>query len=301
MSNQHQTIILFHDNCLDGYGAALAAWMRFGGDAQYIPVQHNTKFPIPVVDLLDANVFILDFSYSLEHLLAIADCVNQLVVLDHHKTFGEVLSDEEALKQIADAGNISWIFDTSRSGAVITWEYFHPSALGVPRLLLHIQDRDLWQFKLAGTKEICAALGNEKLVERSFDWWKFLLEAYDSDDREVMHDIYAKGRAVIATQEALISECIKNSTLTADESMVLCNAPASLASEIGNRLAKQHGKMALVFSYDGNSHQFKCSLRSIGEGEDADCTVVAKQHGGGGHFNAAGFTVSGTGMWVNWL
>ena len=55
--------------------------------------------------------------------------------------------------------------DDERSGAMLAWEYFHPDK-PAPMLIMHIDDRDRWQFKLAGSKEFNAAL-------RSYEPWSF--------------------------------------------------------------------------------------------------------------------------------
>ena len=39
------TLVLYHDNCRDGFGAALAAWCRFGDTADYQSVQYGRPAP----------------------------------------------------------------------------------------------------------------------------------------------------------------------------------------------------------------------------------------------------------------
>jgi len=45
----------------------------------------------------------------------------------------------------------------SRSGCVLTWQHFFHD-LKPPKILLHIEDRDIWRFKLDDTREITTAL-----------------------------------------------------------------------------------------------------------------------------------------------
>ena len=36
-------VVLYHgDGCLDGFGAATLAWMRFGDEAEYWPLSYET-------------------------------------------------------------------------------------------------------------------------------------------------------------------------------------------------------------------------------------------------------------------
>lgn len=74
------------------------------------------------------------------------------------------------------------------------------------------------------------------------------------------------------------------------------NAPAFLASDLGHELANRSGTFGLVWSMaaDRMAH---CSLRSNG---DYDVSAIAKVFGGGGHRNAAGFSVE-MGTLLGWL
>ena len=40
-----KTLVLYHANCPDGFGAALAAWKHFGNEAEYVPVQYGKEPP----------------------------------------------------------------------------------------------------------------------------------------------------------------------------------------------------------------------------------------------------------------
>ena len=58
-------------------------------------------------------------------------------------------------------------------------------------------------------------------------------------------------------------------------------------SEVGHELANKSGTYGLIW-YLGENNNVKCSLRSNG---DYDVSAIAKCFGGGGHKNAAGFSV----------
>lgn len=58
-------------------------------------------------------------------------------------------------------------------------------------------------------------------------------------------------------------------------------------SELGNEIAKNGYDIGMILSQSGN--MVKYSLRSIG---DIDVSWMAKKYGGGGHKNAAGFSLS---------
>ena len=55
-----KTWVLYHAECLDGFGAAWAAWKALGAEAQYQPVRHG--YPAPGMPA-GRIVYILDFCY----------------------------------------------------------------------------------------------------------------------------------------------------------------------------------------------------------------------------------------------
>ena len=136
--------VLYHGNCPDGLGAALAAHMALGGKAECIPVNYGK--PIPKIED-GAEVYIVDFSYPRADLVALA-ARTTLRVLDHHATAEKDLD-----------GLPFCTFDIARSGAVMAWQYFFRDK-ATPMFFRYLQDRDLWQFKLPQSREVSAALGS---------------------------------------------------------------------------------------------------------------------------------------------
>jgi nanoRNase/pAp phosphatase (c-di-AMP/oligoRNAs hydrolase) len=54
-------------------------------------------------------------------------------------------------------------------------------------------------------------------------------------------------------------------------------------------LAEQSGGVGMIYYYDGGKKQWNFGLRSIG---NLDVGELAVEYGGGGHVNAAGFSLS---------
>ena len=255
--------ILYHANCLDGFGAAYAAWTHFGDTAEYIPVSYGREPPF--TDEYD-DVIILDFSYTREVLLDIYNKVDSLLVIDHHKTAME------------DLNNLDFtIFDMGKSGCVLAWEYFNPG-IPIPKLLLHIQDMDLWKFDLLHTKEVCESLLN--LHQMDFNVWADLY----------VDDLITEGKAILTAFNTEVKKLLlrKQALFLKGFGGLSCNATPKYASELGNKLAIESGTFGLVYSWDGANEEWQCSLRSVG---DTDVSIIAKQFGGGGHKNASGFAV----------
>ena len=258
-------IIIYHRNCNDGFAAALAAWMVYGDSAEYIPAQYGEPPP----DVLNANVFILDFSYPRAVLEKMYVDANNLVVLDHHKTA------EQDLMGLQYA-----IFDNTKSGAVLAWEHFHPHS-DMPLLFKVVQDRDLWKFEYCYTKAISLVLRD--VIDRDFNTWYTLMDNVNLMSLQTTGDAMLK---TFAAEVKVLSDFGAPVTLMGKQGLsVNCNVKYN--SDVGHELAKQSGTYGVTYIYAGINKRWLYSLRSVG---DYDVSVIAKHYGGGGHKNAAAFT-----------
>src|ERR1044071_5713689 len=184
-----KTYVLYHGNCPDGTGAALAAYVRLGDFAgikgasfpvEYIPVSYGK--PPPEMEP-GSVIYVVDFSYGPDVLTRLAQVpMEKIFVLDHHATA------EQDLKNIplTHAGVIFVKFDMAKSGAVLAWEHFHPEK-PVPPFILYLQDRDLWQFKLPKSREVSAAISSYPMDFRV--WKNWLLEETIIDDLAIEGEV----------------------------------------------------------------------------------------------------------------
>jgi oligoribonuclease NrnB/cAMP/cGMP phosphodiesterase (DHH superfamily) len=95
------------------------------------------------------------------------------VVLDHHKTAQEALSNWTDKPE-----NLEIVFDMNRSGAGITWDYFSASHDDLPLrppLIDYVEDRDIWKFALSDSKIINSVIGIEPLDFDNYDGLNQLL------------------------------------------------------------------------------------------------------------------------------
>ena len=95
-------LVIYHANCTDGFGAAFAAWLKLGDNAEYLPMDYlkNTdgvaEFHERVkidCSISERDVYILDFSLPkvvMDWLFAHA---RRVVWLDHHATSRTIAED----------------------------------------------------------------------------------------------------------------------------------------------------------------------------------------------------------------
>jgi len=261
-------LIIYHGNCPDGNGAAVVAYKYSGEKAEYRPAKYGDSPPTDK-ECLNRMIYMLDFSFPRTEIIRMDKLTKgKLKVIDHHQT---AQSDLEGLDYT--------VFNMNHCGAYLAWEFFFP-ALPIPKMILYIQDKDLWKWNLPMSREISAALHAEGY---DFRKWLTLLENWDAEEPRLIAD----GKAIIK----VVSEFVKDMTNTA-EKIELCGIKtlavnaSVLHSEVLAELSKIKPPMAVGWVWDGSRQLYQVSLRSTG---DFDVSKIAKTYGGGGHKNAAGF------------
>lgn len=267
--------VLYHSSCYDGFGSAYAAWKEFGDNAIYIPVSYGHGLPKGLTGSRFDKVFILDFSFNEDDLLKIKENCETVILIDHHKTAKEML---EPLM-----GKYNWLkinFDMTKSGALMSWEYFRGTYDPIPMLIQHISDRDLWNFDLEGTNEIHAALVSHPM---DFELW----DGFE----ENLTTLKIEGDTCKRLTSSMVSKICKGAwigTIGDIGNVPMVNTTIAW-SEVGHELLKAFPRVPFVASFTVFENQVMWSLRSRKDGDNFDVSAVAKKFGGGGHRNASGF------------
>lgn len=289
-------LVIYHDNCADGFAAAWACWMRWRDACQYVPASYGTPPP----DVTGKHVLIVDFSYKADTLRAMGKHALSVIILDHHKTAqadlaewaiedvaGEFWAGDNPLKLVWKNDDyvgqpIAALFDMAKSGARLAWEFCHE---GEPPLLSRlIEDRDLWRFTLPETKPF-----NVWLRCEPFDFEQWELIAQQLNDGRDCERILSEANAMQRFFEQKVAEIgrLARSGLIDDHEVPLCNCPPMFASEVGHWLLDQFPNAPFVACYSDQGSSRGYSLRS--RDDRVDVSAVASKFGGGGHRNAAGF------------
>lgn len=288
-------LCIYHGNCADGFGAAWA--VRDGlalYDIEFYPGVHQQPPP----DVTGHDVIIVDFSYKYDVLTEMSYKANSTLILDHHKTAAEDLSklpvvvEKDGYSGFRGGAlavhcrdnnmpHIGALFDMDRSGARIAWDFFNRGK-EPPALINHIQDRDLWQFKLEGTREIQAAVFS---YPYDFEVWDRLMFM---DVQELRSDGGAIERKHFKDIKEFIAVAGSRMTIAGHDVPCL-NAPYFWSSDAGHIMSENEPFAACYWDTDG---QRGFSLRSNDGG--LDVSEIAKLFGGGGHKNAAGFSMPHT-------
>lgn len=259
-------VIFYHAFCTDGFGGAYAAWKKFGSRAAYIPMEHGK--PLPVLPK-GKEIYFIDIIAPQTELSKLMRSNKKVTAIEHH------ISKKDLVMQTDE-----YLYALNHSGATLAWQYFHGKRKS-PRLLTHIEDEDLWQFKKPFTREICAAL---RLKDFDFMVWDKFMRALEKpvDKKKIIK----QGSLMLACENKLIKEIAEGGAQPVKFQGIQVYAVNSpiFESELGNLLNIKYPPMAIVWSEKDGSR--KVSLRSNGQ---VNVSEIAKKFGGGGHVRAAAF------------
>lgn len=272
MHEQYKNIVvLYHGKCPDGFGAAYAAWKKFGDTAEYLPVDHGDP---PPSGLENREVYIVDFCYETsEQMSMLAQSTKRLIVLDHH----------ESTKVFAE-GAPEHVYDANRSGSSIAWTYFHPET-PLPRLMTYLEDGDLYRYALPETREIFSYL---LVLPFDFSAWNALALGLEDDTER--KDILKKAKAYTEFFEALAQSSVERAKKVSFEGyevyFVATHPNITMKSYVAHELYTKLPPFALIVTAHPNG--FGVSIRGNGT---VDVSKIAGKYGGGGHSGSAGFFI----------
>ncbi|MBI2483628.1 hypothetical protein HYV71_00385 [Candidatus Uhrbacteria bacterium] len=264
-----RVVILYHNECFDGFAGAWSAWKKFGKHAEYIGLEHDED---PPKGLRGMKLYFIDFTYSNAHMVDIKASAQKLTVLDHHK------SHEQATR-IAD----EYRYSLTQSGCMLAWKFFHPKKR-VPLLLKHIQDHDLYTHRLPHTREYISYIST-----LNFDFATYTKLARDFESSKKRKRVFELGALVRKAEEHMISKTLPNAVpiLFHGKKTLAINSPI-LYSELANALYSRL-KAPFGVSWYMENGSIRVSLRSNGK---IDVSKIAMEYGGGGHRGAAGFSIT---------
>lgn len=301
-------LCIYHGNCADGFTAAWVLKQAIP-NAEFVAAAHGGAIP----DVRGKHVFMLDFMYPPEKLLAIAILAESVLILDHHKTSMEGYntlcssSDECSgvvefklgdhtldtwrdhlsglAEEIKGLGTMSFIYAGDLSGAGLAWKFFFPR-LPMPRLVAHVQDRDLWRFQLPYTREFQSYLFSHPY---DFNQWSRIHQ--EAELTSAFNQMVEQGEAIDRKAAKDIDELLGVCTRYMDIggfNVPVASLPYTMVSDAAQRLYERHGAPFAACYWDTATGRV-FGLRSPKGGIDVG--AIAKSYGGGGHENASGFTV----------
>lgn len=291
--SQHDTVVLYHKNCLDGLAAAWVVWCAHKGDVDLVPVQYGDDWVEQFGEnwslLAGKDVVCVDFAFSLSETKALGNICN-LLVLDHHLTAAKDLETvacrcwtkgyEQWFLTRDQFGHSTIVVDDRHSGAMLAWMWFNPGKEPPPGIKF-AQDYDLWQFNYPETKNWAAAAFSHDLT----------VENFNRVIATPLEEVVREGRAIQRHIEKTVRGLAKSARRFKldDHEVPIVNANSLFRNELGSLLSADE---AFSISYSDSRYGRQYSLRSKKGGVDVG--AIAKRFGGGGHPNSAAFSIEMT-------
>lgn len=270
-------VCIYHAGCPDGFGAAWATWRGWDKQGEFIPRGHEDRLDPRIAE--GALLAFVDIAPATDELEMLADAAAHVTILDHHVTNQErILGDTELMEALEDRGH-SIHFDMTRSGAMLAWNHFNPEE-EPPDLLRYVQDQDLWNWQLPDSEAVNSAIGS---YPHHFDVWDELAS------RDI-GSLVQEGSSIVRTNQIEVERAVRHrTTLNVGGRKVEGANSRTQRSAIGHALAEREAfgePWGCVYRIE--TQEVHATLYSIG---DFDVARIAAEFGGGGHQNAAGFTV----------
>lgn len=304
------TTILYHKNCNDGLVAALNFYAYFKErdeleNITFLPVQYGEGLPDESL-IKDHEVYIVDFSYTRHDMAKIVELAGKAILLDHHESaIHNLFTGEKWLQGLVqksiehDQGTYlmatqdATVFVSKKhSGATLAYaevgQYIRDERVReiVSYLSKRAEDRDNWVFDYADSKavhEYVRSLGSDltKVYETIFsgDLNDLFKQVDKAQARVDMREELARNYAKLAKPISLMGHEVP-----------AVNVPSDFASIVGDILNKD---APFAVMYTVTDEKILVSLRSD-KVTGVDVQAIAYKMMGGGHVNAAAFSLPHT-------
>lgn len=262
-------VVIYHAHCQDGFGAAYAAWKKFGDQASYIPCSDRV---VPPDGLVDKELYILDISYPKEVLLELERLNKRVVIIDHH------ISAEAAVKSLKEN-----IFSLEHAASHLSWEYFVGGE--VPLFIKMLEVIDLAKDKEDTEADVITYILSKKYT---FENYEELLHEFSNEGG--LKKIKNLGKVQHEYLELIIEAMIDHPDFVEFEGYTVpcinMYLPINEKSIALKHLYNKYPPFAMSYRFDDG--HVKVSLRGNGE---VDLTALAGKYGGGGHRGSSGFVL----------
>lgn len=284
-------VVIYHGGCTDGMACAHLAHEVFGEDAKYVPHYYNS--PQTTANKVSAgdSVLALDVSFTrkLGSMLA-ARNPKEVTWLDHHESSFEVFGIDSNQKPVVTVEEFDPRFlvslDINKCGALMTYAYLFPLA-EVPEYLLDIDDQD--RFVNVRPSARAFKFGINALQPWTFKTWSNVESRYKI--------IVESGRPPMEVHDRMVQSILRSKTLPISLKDELGNVVRGLSAncdnvfftDVGHALATESGTYGLIWNI-ARDGLVTVNLRGVNNPE-VSCARIATAYGGGGHYNASGFSM----------
>jgi uncharacterized protein len=282
--------IFYHKKDLDGHFSGLIAKYYFDNitneEIELIPFDYGMELP----NIGKEDLYFLDVTPDRYEILNELDKSNYLTVIDHHKTFINYLKEKNI--------NLKGYQVDGLSGCELTWQYFF-TGKKTPRFITLLGRYDVWDnldtnkwekeilpFQYGMRMELTNPI-DDKAVEKFFSWIKEYLENRESPKE--IDEIINNGKIIITYQSNEDRKAIEMFSFEArfNNMVAICMNNARFNSQVFSSKWDPEEHHIMINFVLTKGKYYTVSLYT--DRKDIDCGKIAREYGGGGHQQAAGF------------
>ncbi len=297
-----KTCMIYHRVDLDGWfsGAIVKLWYETSPDAidnnddKIDFIGYNYNEPIP--SLLDYDrVIMCDVSFNetdMNNLLMTKD----FYYIDHH--ISAIKMYDKLIADLPEFNHAKGLLDTNLSACELTWNTFFPNK-EMPEIVRLIGLYDTYRHK--GTEEELNVLefqyGARQVITNYEEAYNYLIQCTRSKESEywflqaqaVVGNIHESGKIIyeyLCTEAKSIYKM--GFEIKLDNYKFICiNRERFNPVNFGIDYHKDGYDGSACFHYNNGKWNFSI----YNDNGNVDCSLIAKQYKGGGHFSAAGMVV----------
>lgn len=296
---------VFYHNDLDGKCSAAVIHLFFNvskaleskDDISFIACDYNIPIkPSAIVDK-DEEVWIVDYSFSVEEMIELGKLTKNIIWIDHHKTSIDKFKD---FKSIENGYEMEGLTHIGLAGCELTWTYLMLKLNGftqnggspnierhswydrMPEFVALIGDKDVWRWEHGDITKYfnTGLLAYDTMPEN--DLWVSLF-----NDRGRITNIIEDGKVIERYKRQWSREYVESNAVTVEfegYNCLACNI-RKMGSEFFGDLQEKFD-ILIPYGIDKNG---MCNVSLFSVKEDIDVSDIAKKFGGGGHKGASGF------------
>lgn len=299
-----KTVCVYHSIDLDGWmsAAIVKYWWQNSpnaidnNDDKLDFKSYNYGHPIPDLSEYD-RIIMVDISFPREIMTSFYD---KLIWIDHH--ISAINENTVAFKSPYFEG----VRDVNFAACELTWNHFFPDTK-MPQIVRLLGLYDSFRHKGTPEEEIVlefqyGARQCIKNIEEAFHWLVVSVNKSIEEQLPYVDSILEKGTAIynyLKTEaqqvyekgfEIILQERVmgnNNSVERMNRKFICINRERFNPINFGIDYHKDGYDGCASFYFDGKQYNFSL----YNDNGEVDCSMIAKQYGGGGHKGAAGFRI----------
>lgn len=281
-------ICIYHSNDLDGYTSGAIVKKRFP-EARLIGWDYGT----PIPEIPDAEeVIMIDITFPIGSILSLA-IGRQLTIIDHHVSF-----KKEYDEHVEIWDKFLYIYKAGIAACELGWKYLFREP--IPWAITLLGQYDTW-------RENGTAVWDDEILPFQYYMRSICTspESFPVSFFENMQESYIRqgmriGKVIIgyiSVQNAKLMEKFSFERTFKGLRAICVNVAFGSSIIFLSKWDEEKYDIMMPFVYNGEF--YKWSIYTTIEG--IDCSELAKQMGGGGHKQAAGFETKTFDIWDGFL